>query len=85
MPSFNHVVKTEYQPTFRTEKILGMFDVPMTTEMVKEWSVNLPIEDKPWSIGLIVGASGAGKTTIAKRAFQNDLFFEGHLMALELN
>jgi ABC-type polar amino acid transport system ATPase subunit len=78
MPSFNHVVKTEYQPTFRTEKIVGMFDVPMATEMVKEWSVNLPIEDKPWSVGLIVGASGSGKTTIAKRAFENELFFEGH-------
>lgn len=78
MPSFNHVVKTEYQPTFRTEKIVGMFDVPMTNEMIKEWSVNLPIEDKPWSVGLIVGASGSGKTTIAKRAFENDIFFEGH-------
>jgi ABC-type transporter Mla maintaining outer membrane lipid asymmetry ATPase subunit MlaF len=78
MPRFNHVIETEYQPTFRTEKVVGMFDVPMTGRLVKSWDVDLPIEGLNWNVGLIVGASGAGKTTIAKRAFDDAVFFESH-------
>lgn len=78
MPNFDHVVEIEYQPTFRTEKIVGMFDVPVKNKISKKWKVDLPIEEKDWNIGLIVGASGAGKTTIAKEAFKNSVYFEGH-------
>jgi ABC-type transporter Mla maintaining outer membrane lipid asymmetry ATPase subunit MlaF len=78
MPRFNHVIETEYLPTFRTEKVVGMFDVPMTGRLVKSWDVDLPIENFEWNVGLIVGASGAGKTTIAKRAFADAVFFESH-------
>jgi ABC-type transporter Mla maintaining outer membrane lipid asymmetry ATPase subunit MlaF len=78
MPRFNHVIETEYQPTFRTQKVVGMFDVPMSDKLVKSWEVDLPIESLDWSVGLIVGASGAGKTTIAKRAFKDAVFFESH-------
>jgi len=41
-----------------------------------EWSSNLPLEQKEWSIGLIVGASGTGKTTLAKEAFSSFYFHE---------
>lgn len=78
MPNFNHVTEIEYKPTFRTEKVVGMFDVPAVKKLRKEWDVNLPIEDKNWKIGLIVGASGAGKTTIAKRAFGEDAYHQGY-------
>ena len=78
MPNFNHVTEIEYKPTFRTEKVVGMFDVPSVKKLRKEWDVNLPIEDKNWKIGLIVGASGAGKTTIAKRAFGEDAYHQGY-------
>jgi ABC-type transporter Mla maintaining outer membrane lipid asymmetry ATPase subunit MlaF len=78
MPRFNHVIETEYQPTFRTQKVVGMFDVPMSDKLVKSWEVDLPIESLDWSVGLIVGASGAGKTTIAKRAFNDAVFFQSH-------
>ena len=78
MPNFNHVTEIEYEPTFRTEKVVGMFDVPATTKLRKEWSVNIPIEDKNWNIGLIVGASGSGKTTIAKRAFGDEFYHQGY-------
>lgn len=78
MPRFNHVVETQYRPTFRTEKIVGMFDVPPADVIRKSWDVDLPIEGLDWNIGLIVGASGSGKTTIARRAFQDATFFDGH-------
>lgn len=69
MPRFKHVIEANYTPTFRTEKVAGMFDVPVTNKLRREWDVDIPIEDKKWQIGLIIGASGSGKTTIAKRLF----------------
>lgn len=78
MPRFKHVVELDYKPTFRTEKVAGMFDVPVTEKMRKEWDIDIPIEGKDWSVGLIVGASGAGKTTIAKRAFGEQAYFNGN-------
>jgi len=78
MPSFNHLVTVNYKPTFRTEKVTGMFDVSVEEKLTKEWQVDLPIENLDWSVGLIVGASGSGKTTIAKRAFSEKNYFTKH-------
>lgn len=78
MPCFDHVAEIEYQQSFRTAKVVGMFDVPVEQKLTKHWRVNMPIEDFDWNVGLIVGASGSGKTTIAKRAFENSSFFTGH-------
>ena len=53
-----------------------MFDINFDT-VKKEFDVDIPIEDKPWNIGLIVGASGSGKTTIAKQVFKDYELFTG--------
>jgi len=55
-----------------------MFDVPTAKSVRHEWHVNLPVEDKPWQIGLIVGPSGSGKTTLGRRLFPDALFHEGY-------
>lgn len=77
MPSSKFVVKSKINHSFRTEKVKGMFDVDMI-EVKKEFDVNIPIEDKKWNIGLIVGASGTGKTTIAKNVFNDFDVFDGY-------
>lgn len=66
MPRLKHVVEVDYKPTFRTEKVAGMFDVPVSDKLRKEWEWDLPLEDRPWQVGLIVGASGSGKSTLAR-------------------
>lgn len=76
MPRSKFVISSPIQSTFRTEKVKGMFDVEMD-EVKKDYDVNIPIENEPWNIGLIVGASGTGKTTIAKRLFDDFHFFTG--------
>jgi len=46
-----------------------MFDVPRKTQSVVEWHGELPIEDFDWSVGLIVGPSGSGKSSILENHF----------------
>lgn len=78
MPRVEHVERLDYQPTFRTEKVASMFDVPVSDKMERSWDISLPIEDMDWSVGMIVGHSGDGKTTIARQAFGEQAYFSGN-------
>jgi len=51
----------------------GIFDVPPSPESEESWEVDLPIEARPWKIGMIVGPSGCGKTTVARELFGSDI------------
>ena len=53
----------------RVSQVEGMFDLKAARESRETWHVNMPIEEREWSVGLIVGPSGCGKTTIAREAF----------------
>lgn len=76
MPSAKFVVQSETGKSFKVNKVKSMFDCDMDI-VTKEYDVNIPIENESWNIGLIVGASGTGKTTIAKNLFKDFLLFEG--------
>jgi ABC-type lipoprotein export system ATPase subunit len=52
----------------------GMFDITAENKSVTEIPLNIPdLNDRDWNIGLIVGPSGAGKTTVAKTLFNQEL------------
>lgn len=51
----------------RVLQVSGMFDVPPAERSTLEWHVDLPIEQRPWSVGLVVGPSGCGKSTVARK------------------
>lgn len=76
MPSVHIVRKSKVKDSFRVQQVRGMFDY-QRKDIVHEWNSILPTEEKPWSIGLIVGPSGAGKTTLASEAFPSFLFHVG--------
>lgn len=76
MPSSKFIKKTIIPKSFRNEKVKGMFDIDKN-EIIKEFDINIPIENMKWNIGVIVGASGTGKTTIAKEIFKDYLLFDG--------
>jgi ABC-type ATPase involved in cell division/GNAT superfamily N-acetyltransferase len=68
-------------PVTRTPRVLqmiGMFDVPLEEKAANSWDVDLPIEDQPWHVGLIVGPSGAGKTRIAEHLWPQQIVREQH-------
>lgn len=74
-----HRVATAYHESFRSAKVVGMFDVPIRPgqELSQEWEIEVPIEEQDWQLGLIVGASGSGKTTLAKKIFGEDAYHTG--------
>lgn len=59
----------EIPATARIMQAGAMFDVPPTQRSTRHWTIDMPLEDKPWSVGLIVGPSGAGKSSVARRCF----------------
>ncbi|MFC6581744.1 GNAT family N-acetyltransferase [Planomonospora parontospora] len=54
------------QRSARVLQLQGMFDVPIEEKLTSSWAIDVPVEDKPWSVGLVVGPSGAGKSTLAR-------------------
>ena len=64
-------VETPIRDTPRVQQVRGMFDLPAEATSRLEWDVRLPLDERPWHIGLIVGPSGCGKTTVARGSFQN--------------
>lgn len=69
MPSFDILRKSTPVQTFRVASVCGTYD--LQTNAIEEHFVgNIDLPNK-WNIGLIVGRSGTGKTTIAKELFSD--------------
>ena len=68
MPSFDIVKETEIQEkSFRVAQLYDQFD--LKDNSIKEhFSGNIELPED-WNVGVIVGKSGTGKTTIAKELF----------------
>jgi ABC-type nitrate/sulfonate/bicarbonate transport system ATPase subunit len=60
----------------RVSQIRGMFDLAVEQSSRLQWTVALPLDERPWNIGLIVGPSGCGKSTIARRLWPDHLHRE---------
>ena len=71
MQNFNIIKKSDIEQTFRVAKVMSDFDVKIEHSN-EQFNGCIEFPEK-WNIGLIVGASGTGKTTIAKEIF-NDCF-----------
>ena len=67
MTAVDVVVESPVPDTARVRQLEGMFDVPRAEVSHLEWHGQLDLDANPWHVGLIVGPSGAGKTTIARQ------------------
>lgn len=73
MPAIDVVVESGINLSTRARQVCGMFDCPPTEKQKLRWQADLPIENRDWSIGLVVGPSGCGKTTIAKEIWPDQI------------
>lgn len=73
MYNFDIVKKSDIEKTFRVAKVIADFDVSIEHSF-EHFIGEIKMPEK-WNIGVIVGASGTGKTTIAKELF-SDCFIQ---------
>jgi GNAT superfamily N-acetyltransferase len=60
--------------SFRVAQVVGMFDVPLAERATERITIDLPSLENPpidsdWQIGLIVGPTASGKTSLARHLF----------------
>lgn len=60
----------------RVLQLEGMFGLSADKTSRVRWTVDLPLNEHSWNIGLILGPSGCGKTTIARELFPDE-FVQG--------
>ena len=65
---FDIVKKWEESDSFRAHSVVGSYTLN-DVKLEKRFKGNLPLETFDWQIGVIVGRSGSGKTSIAKQLF----------------
>ena len=75
MPHFDIVRRAAPKESFRVKSVMGTYDL-QSNKAVEHFvgDIDIPAE---WNIGLIVGRSGTGKTTIARELF-GDCIIDGY-------
>jgi len=69
MPTFDIIKEVKPTKTFRVASVIGKFDL-QSENIVEHFKGDIDIPNE-WQVGLIVGKSGTGKTTIAKQLFED--------------
>ncbi len=76
MPNFDIVKEVTPPNSFRVNSIVTNFDLDLN-HVHEHFVGNIDIEGREWNVGLIVGGSGTGKSTIAKACF-GDAYIKGY-------
>lgn len=69
MQTVDALVECPVPESFRVRQLAGMFDVPLEEKLTRHFQVELPSEEDDWQVGMIVGDSGSGKSTVARAAY----------------
>jgi len=64
-------LETDLSRSARVKQLAAMFDVPPAEKAKLRFAGELPIDDptRPWSVGLIVGPSGSGKSSVMRHVW----------------
>lgn len=71
MQTIDLVVETEISTSIRARQVGAMFDCPSTDKCSLSWRGQIDIDERPWSVGLIVGPSGCGKSSVMRSLWGN--------------
>jgi GNAT superfamily N-acetyltransferase len=62
-------VESPISTSARARQLSAMFDVPPAERARLDWRGDLPIDELDWTVGLIVGPSGSGKSVLLRELF----------------
>jgi ABC-type uncharacterized transport system YnjBCD ATPase subunit len=77
MPIVDALVQCPLHDSFRVRQVAGIFDVTLPTHCQERFKVEVPGGEENWQIGVIVGPSGSGKSSIARQAFGDQVHVAG--------
>lgn len=72
MPNFDIVKTSSIESSFRNDFVIGKFDL-QSNQISERFCGNI-LFPEDWKIGLIIGPSGTGKSTIANQIFSDSVF-----------
>jgi ABC-type ATPase involved in cell division len=72
----NFDVETVLERSPRVKQLCGMFDVPPQDRLSHHWAGEVPLDERAWNVGVIVGPSGSGKSSVKRQLFGEDRVFE---------
>lgn len=75
---FDFTVETKLPQSYRVARTHSLFNVTEEQAASHHIKVSLPLEERPWRIGAIIGPSGTGKTTLGRKILGPDAFHEGY-------
>ncbi len=67
--------------SYRANRVRSHFNVEKLQGSSHSIAVDLPIDERPWSLGLVVGPSGSGKTTLGRRILGDAALHRGFAWA----
>ena len=73
MQTYELTLKSESSKSFMSQKAADSLDIDVTKKLTHHIKISADIDTK-FNVGLIVGASGSGKTTFAKHLFGENCF-----------
>lgn len=79
MPNFDIIREVTAPKSFRVAAVMSAFD--LQTSHIREHFTGQIDLDNDWNIGLIVGSSGTGKSTIAKELFGKNYIIDYEYVA----
>ena len=62
--------------TPRVQQVAAMMDLPVDEKTTRSWHHVLPVDERPWNVGLVVGPSGSGKSVLAREVWPDALVGE---------
>lgn len=69
MPTAHVLIEYEPKESIRCKQVESLFDLPPGSKQRIEIKGEYDFDKKPWNVGLIIGASGSGKTLLANHLF----------------
>ncbi len=60
--------------SYRAARVKSLFNAESGCRFDRDY--DLPLDDRPWKVGLVVGPSGSGKTSIGRALWEGAAFYE---------